>query len=120
MALTDKIIIKDLEVNAHIGVTLEEQARSQRLLVTVELERDLAEAGRSDTESTTTGYEQLLTPFLRLSHFCCWPVSLGLGTVVVARPDGCAWVLFISNRQRWQSSRSCFGWPTHLPRSVSA
>jgi len=57
MALTDKIIIKDLEVNAHIGVTLEEQARSQRLLVTVELERDLAEAGRSDTESTTTGYD---------------------------------------------------------------
>lgn len=57
MAATDKIIIKDLEVETHIGTTREEQARSQRLLISVELERDLAEAGRSDTESTTTGYD---------------------------------------------------------------
>ena len=59
MALTDKIIIKELEVNTHIGVTLEEQAHAQRLLVTVELERDLAEAGRTDTESTTTAYDEV-------------------------------------------------------------
>jgi len=53
----DKIVIKDLEVEAHIGVSEAERARSQPLLVTVELERDLIEAGRSDTEAATTRYD---------------------------------------------------------------
>ena len=53
----DKIIIKDLEVETRIGVTAEEQARSQRLLVTVELELDLSVAGRTDAQSTTTPYD---------------------------------------------------------------
>ena len=44
----DKIIIKDLEVNALIGVTESERAQPQRLLITVEMERDLTEAGRRD------------------------------------------------------------------------
>ena len=55
----DKIRIKDLEVTAQIGVTAEERARPQRLLVSVELERDLAEAGRSDTMSATAPYDAL-------------------------------------------------------------
>ena len=59
MALTDKIIIKDLEVNAHIGVTLEEQARSQRLLVTVELERDLADQSKENRELLKLKIEML-------------------------------------------------------------
>lgn len=53
----DRIVIKDLEVDAHIGVTESERARAQRLLITVELERDLAEAGRTDMESSTTPYD---------------------------------------------------------------
>jgi 7,8-dihydroneopterin aldolase/epimerase/oxygenase len=53
----DKIIIKDLEVEAQIGVTPEERSYNQRLLITIELERELAEAGRSDMESVTTGYD---------------------------------------------------------------
>jgi dihydroneopterin aldolase len=53
----DKIIIKDLEVDAHVGVTEAERAQPQRLLVTVELERDLAEAGRTDSEAATTRYD---------------------------------------------------------------
>ena len=53
----DKIIIKDLEVQAHIGVTAEERVHTQRLLITVVLERDLAEAGRTDMASSTTGYD---------------------------------------------------------------
>ena len=55
----DKIRIKDLEVFARVGVTTEERARPQRLLVSVDLERDLAEAGRSDTESTTAAYDEV-------------------------------------------------------------
>lgn len=53
----DKIVIKDLEVDAHIGVTETERAHPQRLLITVELERDLAEAGRTDDEAATTRYD---------------------------------------------------------------
>ena len=53
----DKIIIKDLEVDAHIGVGDAERAQPQRLLVTVELERDLVEAGRTDSEAATTRYD---------------------------------------------------------------
>jgi 7,8-dihydroneopterin aldolase/epimerase/oxygenase len=53
----DKIIIKDLEVDAHIGVTESERARPQRLLVTAELELDLAEAGHTDSEASTTPYD---------------------------------------------------------------
>ena len=53
----DKIIIKDLEVDARIGVTETERARPQRLLITVELERDLAEAARTDSDAATTRYD---------------------------------------------------------------
>src|SRR4051812_25709050 len=53
----DKITIKDLEVQTNIGVTAAERAHTQRLLVTIVLERDLAEAGRTDMESSTTPYD---------------------------------------------------------------
>jgi dihydroneopterin aldolase len=53
----DRITIKDLEVTAPVGVTEAERARPQRLLVTVEIDRDLTEAGRSDSESATTRYD---------------------------------------------------------------
>ena len=53
----DKIVIKDLEVDAHIGVTESERAQAQRLLITVEMERDLIEAGRRDAEASTTRYD---------------------------------------------------------------
>jgi len=53
----DKIVIQDLEVDAHIGVTEAERTLPQHLLVTVELERDLAEAGRTDSEAATARYD---------------------------------------------------------------
>ena len=53
----DKIVVKDLEVDTRIGVTESERARPQRLLVTVELECNLAEAGRTDREYSTTPYD---------------------------------------------------------------
>lgn len=52
----DKILIEDLEVQAHIGVTAEEQATTQPLLISAVLELDLRTAGRSDQESATTSY----------------------------------------------------------------
>ncbi|MBM3861952.1 MAG: dihydroneopterin aldolase [Verrucomicrobia bacterium] len=56
----DKITIKDLELDAHIGVTAEERARPQKVLLTIVLERDLGEAGRTDTETTTTPYDEVV------------------------------------------------------------
>lgn len=53
----DRIVIKNLEVDARIGVTEAERAQPQRLLITVELERDLAEAARTDAEAATTPYD---------------------------------------------------------------
>jgi dihydroneopterin aldolase len=53
----DRITIKDLEVNSPVGVTEAERAQPQRLLVTVAMERDLAEAGRTDVETATTRYD---------------------------------------------------------------
>jgi 7,8-dihydroneopterin aldolase/epimerase/oxygenase len=53
----DRIIINDLEVDARIGVTESERAQDQRLLITVEMERDLTEAGRRDAEGSTTRYD---------------------------------------------------------------
>ncbi len=53
----DKIIIKDLAIDTYIGVTEAEQARPQRLLISVELERDLSAAGRADSEAATTPYD---------------------------------------------------------------
>lgn len=53
----DKITIKELEVNTQIGVTEAERAHLQRLLISVVMERDLAEAGRTDMESATTPYD---------------------------------------------------------------
>ena len=52
----DKIVIKDLELDAQIGVTEAERAHAQRLLISVELELDLSVAGRTDAESATTDY----------------------------------------------------------------
>ncbi len=53
----DKIIINDLEVHTHIGVTAEEQETTQRVLITAILELDLHQAGRTDQESATTPYD---------------------------------------------------------------
>ncbi|MGD0016893.1 MAG: dihydroneopterin aldolase [Verrucomicrobiia bacterium] len=52
----DKIVISDLEVEARIGATEAERARPQRLLITVELERDLLQAGRTDDLAATADY----------------------------------------------------------------
>ena len=62
----DKIIIRDLEVQSHIGTTAAERERPQRLLISLVLERDLGEAGRTDMESATTGYDAVVAQVKQL------------------------------------------------------
>lgn len=52
----DRITIYDLEVHYHVGVTEAERSQSQRLLITLEMERDLAAAAKSDSLDDTIDY----------------------------------------------------------------
>ena len=61
----DKIIIKDLEVDAHIGVTEAERVHPQRLLITVEMERDLYRSGTQGFAETSTTPYDVVTDMIR-------------------------------------------------------
>ena len=52
----DSIIIRDLRVNAHVGVTEEERASEQLLVIGVEVATDLKKAGSSDDLADTVDY----------------------------------------------------------------
>jgi dihydroneopterin aldolase len=64
----DKVIIRDLEVSAHIGVTEEERSRPQRLLVSVEMELDLRQAGRTDAVGSTVDYARVAETVRQIAH----------------------------------------------------
>jgi dihydroneopterin aldolase len=55
----DQIIIQDLEVFYRVGVPVQERATPQRLLITIELERDCTLAAESDDLEKTIDYHQL-------------------------------------------------------------
>jgi 7,8-dihydroneopterin aldolase/epimerase/oxygenase len=55
----DQIIIKDLEVFYQVGVPDPERAKPQRLLLTVELERDFTRAAGTDSLEETIDYNHL-------------------------------------------------------------
>lgn len=61
----DKIIIKDLEVFYCVGVPEGERAKPQRLLISVEMETEFAEAAQTDDLEKTVDYfavsQRLLT-----------------------------------------------------------
>jgi dihydroneopterin aldolase len=52
----DNVIIRNLEVQARVGVTAEERARPQRLLVSIDMALDLSRAGQSDALEATVDY----------------------------------------------------------------
>ena len=54
--MSDVICIRDLEVFFRVGVPGEERAQPQRLLITVEMQMDIAEAAQSDDLSKTIDY----------------------------------------------------------------
>ena len=63
---TATISIVDLEVFYRVGVPDEERARPQRLLLTLDMERDVAAAARSDSIADTVDYFAVCQ---RLSYF---------------------------------------------------
>jgi dihydroneopterin aldolase len=52
----DKIVVRDLQLPARIGVSAEERAAPQDVLVTAEMVADLSPAGASDTLEDTVDY----------------------------------------------------------------
>ena len=55
--MADRIIIEDLEVRARIGVTAAERRKPQRLLITMEVLKSLASAGKTDDLRKTIDYD---------------------------------------------------------------
>lgn len=62
----DKITIRDLEVSYCVGVPDAERAQPQRLLLSVEMNQDLASAAASDDLAATIDYHAVSQ---RLLHF---------------------------------------------------
>jgi dihydroneopterin aldolase len=56
----DKIIIEDAEAQCHVGLTAAERAQPQRIFLSVEMEFDLANAGRRDAIKHTVDYAQVI------------------------------------------------------------
>lgn len=65
--MTDTITITDLVIWTHIGITEAERAKEQRLLITLELQKDLSIAGKSDDLSQSIDYEQVCHQIRNLS-----------------------------------------------------
>ena len=54
--MTDKIIVRDLEVPAHVGADPDERSTAQPVLISVEMDIDLSPAASSDDLSDTIDY----------------------------------------------------------------
>lgn len=57
----DRITIRDLRVETRVGVTDEERARPQSVVVGIEIEADLSAAGVSDELDDTIDYDRVVT-----------------------------------------------------------
>lgn len=68
----DQIKITDLEVYYCAGVTDEERAQPQRLLLTVEMTADLTAAAISDRIQKTIDYHAVAQELLRFGHKRSW------------------------------------------------
>ena len=68
----DTITVCDLEVHYHVGVTADERARAQRLLLTVEIASDFRQAAGSDDLGETLDYAALFQRLQRFGDDCQW------------------------------------------------
>jgi 7,8-dihydroneopterin aldolase/epimerase/oxygenase len=67
-----KIAIVDLEVRYCIGVGEAERAQPQRLLLTIEMETDIAAAAREDCLEHTVNYQSVADDLLRFGDGRNW------------------------------------------------
>ena len=67
-----KIAIVDLEVSYCVGVTDDERARPQRLLITVDLNFDFSSASVSDRIEKTINYQEVAQDMLKYGDGRSW------------------------------------------------
>lgn len=84
----DKITIHDLEVLCRVGVTDEERAKPQRLLLTVEMELDFSRAASSDDLAATIDYDSVARRLAAFGASGSWKLietlAVGLAEMVLA------------------------------------
>jgi FolB domain-containing protein len=74
------ITIVDLEVFYHVGVTDEERAKPQRLLLTIDLKFDFSSAAMSGRLGRTIDYYEVSRQLLRLGEARSWKLIESLAT----------------------------------------
>jgi FolB domain-containing protein len=67
-----RISIVDLEVFYSVGLTEEERAKPQRLLLTVDLDFDFSSASVSDRIERTINYQTVADKLLKFGHGRSW------------------------------------------------
>ncbi len=67
-----RITIVDLEVFYHIGVSEEERAKPQRLLLTIDMNLDFSSAAVSDRIEKTVNYHTLAQDLLKFGNMRSW------------------------------------------------
>jgi dihydroneopterin aldolase len=80
----DKIKITDLEVFYQVGVTDEERAKPQRLLVSLEMEHDFTSAISRDNLADTLDYFAISQRLLRFGEDCHWQLIETLAADIAA------------------------------------
>lgn len=68
----DRIRIVDLEAHFRVGVSERERAQPQRLLLTIEMEADLAAAASTDRLDQTIDYESVARRVLQFGEGRSW------------------------------------------------
>jgi dihydroneopterin aldolase len=80
----DTIHISDLEVHYQVGVTEEERARPQRLLVSVEMQHDFTRAAAGDNLAETVDYYAVCQRLLQFGVGCHWQLIETLAAEIAA------------------------------------
>ncbi len=75
-----KISIVDLEVFYCVGVTDEERAKPQRLLLTIDMNVDITSAAMSDRIEKTVDYHELMKAVVAYGHSRSWKLLERLAT----------------------------------------
>ena len=78
----DKIIIRDLRVNALIGTLPHEQLRRQCLILTLELDLDLGPAGEADDLTLSVDYSEIERRVAELAENSHFQLLEALGAAV--------------------------------------
>jgi dihydroneopterin aldolase len=110
----DQIVIQDLEVFYRVGVPDQERAERQRLLLTIELERDFTLAAKTDDLAKTIDYHQLSRRLLGYGDGRSWKLIETLAVELAAmilrefKPERVAVEVkkFVLAEARWVSVRA--------------